>query len=75
MGCALACAEKPTRQASAMDLDTGDIVLFSASNLDSWVVRLATCSPYSHVAMVLRSIGCSWHDRHTTAPVVPIGAT
>ncbi len=48
-------ADQLQAASAARGLRTGDIMLFSASNFQSWLIRLATCSPYSHVAMVVRS--------------------
>ncbi len=73
MGCALACAgvsgdSAPVEQVQRT-LNTGDIMLFSASNFQSWMVRVATCSPYSHVAMVVRSRALSDASRGAHGPL------
>ena len=44
-------------------LRTGDIVLFSGTAASSWLIQFGTCSPYSHVGMIVRSRGALylWH--------------
>jgi len=33
---------------------TGDVVLFSAGSANSMIIRMGTCSPYSHVGLVIK---------------------
>lgn len=38
-------------------LGTGDIVLFSGDSFISWFIRCGTASPWSHVGIVIRTLG------------------
>ena len=56
MGCCLSCygLESQSYRDAIKNLETGDILLFSGTGDDSCKIKTFTCSPFSHVGIVIR---------------------
>jgi len=64
------------------NLKTGDIILFSGTGIQSFEAKCGTCSPFSHIGMIIRSSHLNkneqkgnklflWHAPAQTLPFAP----